>query len=75
MRDNRFQQPVGWPDVSDGRLPPFDSDPANGRNRRYVAVRERIDEGRQIHKKPTFKLRHQALVVRPGGGACGKPSA
>jgi hypothetical protein len=47
----------------------------NGRNRRYVAVRERIDEGRQIHEKPKFKLKHQALFVRPGGGACGKPSA
>jgi hypothetical protein len=39
------------------------------------AVRERIDEGRQIQEKPTFKLKHQALFVRPGGGACGKPSA
>jgi hypothetical protein len=47
----------------------------NGRNRRYVAVRERIDEGRQIHEKPKFKLKHQALSFQPGGGACGKPSA
>jgi hypothetical protein len=45
------------------------------RCRRYVAVGERIDKGRQIQEKPTFKLKHQALVVRPGGGACGKPSA
>src|SRR5438552_15837358 len=37
---------------------PIALDP-DDRYRRYVAVGERIDEGRQIHEKPTLKLKHQ----------------
>jgi hypothetical protein len=49
--------------------------PVDARYRRDAAVRERIDESRQIHEKPKFKLKHHPLFVRPGDGACGKPSA
>jgi hypothetical protein len=49
--------------------------PVDARYRRDAAVRERIDEGRQIHEKPKFKLKRRLFSFRPGGGACGKPSA
>jgi hypothetical protein len=54
-----------------GRLEPSDGREANGRKRRYLAVRRGVDEGRVSH--PFADLHHRAMQTGVQGLRARKP--